>query len=921
MSKTPILPDGLEIAATLARRIAGPALLLSLGLFLLAALLPAPVRAAGRTIVLGFDGFDPELTESWMAEGHLPHFARLAEKGHYQRLATTNPPQSPVAWASFATGLSPGAHGLFDFLSRNPLTYTPEYGLAATREPKWTVEFFGWRIPLDQGVTVSRRSGTPFWVTAERRGLPASVLRVPTTYPPDPITRMLAGMGVPDLLGTQGTYTMYATRSRNEGEEQGRWVQVEPSSGRVETVLEGPPNPLSSRGEPLSVPLVIEELAGGKVRAVLGGTAVELAPDNWSDWITVEFPFAGVLSVSGIVRLHLLRGFPDLLVYVSPIQIDPRDPVVRLSSPDEYAAELADSIGLYHTIGMPEETSSLNAGDLTDAAWLSMVKTILAEREAMLFDLLDRQKEGLIVTVFVQTDRVSHMFWRGLDAGHPLHASTDPAYRDSIRWIYGEADRILGRVMERMAPEDRLIVLSDHGFENYRRSVHLNRFLVDAGFMQLKPGAPPAEKLFTNVDWTRTSAYAIGFNGIFLNRKGREGLGVVRKEQIPELKAALTRQLLALVDPKTGRRVVDHVYDGDKIYAGPRHDEAPDLVVGYAPDYRASWQTALGGVPDGPAIVDNDRKWSGDHLIDPPAVPGVLFTSFPLEAPLPSIQQVGGLVARTLEAQYPDLPPAGPIAGEVGILDLPQPAFFAVDRAMSFLPVPLRVLLWSAAAGLVSMLVYRLLSAQKRLSALQAQMTEIRARLRNFQGELGELWPLVGRNLLLSGRRLALTVLPATIAGIPVVIVLGFLSNAFDATTAKPGAPVELRFVTPAEHMVPPLRFEGAKVERLAADRFLVTWPASGKRLTVYDSDGTPLLRLPLAAPVRTVAQRAWWNLFIGNPAGYLPQPGYVEAVELGVPQPQVIPFGPAWLRGWLVPALLVMVAVSLWLKYRWRLH
>ena len=57
--------------------------------------------------------------------------SKLRQQGHYQPMATTNPAQSPVAWASFATGLNPGAHGIFDFLSRNAQTYGPDYSIAS----------------------------------------------------------------------------------------------------------------------------------------------------------------------------------------------------------------------------------------------------------------------------------------------------------------------------------------------------------------------------------------------------------------------------------------------------------------------------------------------------------------------------------------------------------------------------------------------------------------------------------------------------------------------------------------------------------------------------------------------------------------------------------------------------------------------
>src|SRR5690606_30116059 len=166
-------------------------------------------------------------------------------------------------------------------------------------------------------------------------------------------------------------------------------------------------------------------------------------------------------------------------LYISPINLDPRDPVQPISSPPGYAEELAERIGLYHTIGMPEETWSLNEGIISDHAYLEMVKTILAEREAMLYDTLERNDSDLIVAVFVQTDRVSHMFYRGYDNQHPLFSTSTPEARGAIEWIYREADRVLGETMSQLAPDDRLIVLSDHGFSSFRRSVHLNRWLVE----------------------------------------------------------------------------------------------------------------------------------------------------------------------------------------------------------------------------------------------------------------------------------------------------------------------------------------------------------------------------------------------------------------------------------------------------------
>ena len=876
-------------------------------------------EAPGRTIVVGFDGMDPGLTEAWMAEGFLPNFAKLRQQGHYQPLPTTNPAQSPVAWSSFATGLNPGAHGIFDFLSRNPQTYGPDYSIASVT-PARQLQMFGLQLPLDSGSIANRRVGTPFWVSAEREGQPASVLRVPVTYPPDPITRMLSGMGVPDLLGTQGTFTVYTTDEVAPETTGGRQIQVKPVDGRVEVAFEGPPDPFWVEPTPMSVPVVIEQRDGGKVGVEIDGTAVELQRGAWSDWVTVKFTFGGFMNVRGIVRLYLVDSFPNLKLYVSPIQIDPRAPVVPISSPADYSADLASRIGLFHTIGMPEETWALNEGQMTDDGWLDMEATILHEREAMFFDTLAQNDSRLVVQVFVQTDRTSHMFWRGIDDQHPLHAQTSERGKGAIRWIYGEADRILGKTMAAMGPKDRLIVLSDHGFAPWRYGVNLNRWLVDNGFMATKPGQPTSEQLFANVNWTKTQAYAIGLNDIYLNRRGREALGIVRDDQLAAVKQEIIAKLQNAVDPETGEPFMLTVYDAAEIYDGKMMGDAPDLVVGYAPGYRASWQTALGGVPE-KLVVPNDRKWSGDHCIEPSKVPGILFTSFAVQEPVGSIAELPKLIKVAMQESAPVSPPeTGPSRGW---LDIASPVLSAIDNAaLGWLPVWARVILWAAFASYLSMAIYRLTSRQQALSNVKAKVVETRTELQGFEGEFDELWPILKRNLGLAGKQLGLTFIPAMIASFPVLFILAWMSNAFDAQAPVAGSTVPVTLATADGRTLPPLTWQGdGKAVEAAAGTWDVTWPADGTSLRLEDSDGSTLLTLPTAAPVRTVHQREWWNSLIGNPGGYLPQPGDVAVAHIGLPQPTVIPFGPDWLRGWLPMTLIVLVVLSLFLKFHWRLH
>ena len=612
--------------------------------FLLALMLAACSKDAPRVdqrlIIIGFDGMDPVLARQWMDDGSLPNFLKLAAKGEFHPLPTSNPPQSPVAWSDFATGTGPGEHGIYDFLRRDRDRLLPAFSISKSIPPQEFLSLFGMELPLDSGEIINRRIGTPFWSAVEEQGGRSTVLRVPVTFPPDPIHRMMAGMGVPDLLGTQGTYTIYSTRpTAVSATSSSRWVRMRPNrEGHIKTLLQGPAHPLKPEAPALGTELLLDP-EGKKVRVRLGDADIQLAAGEWSDWITVSFSYFGPASVKGIVRLYLLNAYPRVQLYVSPIHIDPRKPVVPLSSPPSYASELVEDFGLYHTIGMPEETWSLNEGHLTDHAFLEMERTILQERENMFYDALDRHDSDVVVSVFVQTDRIAHMFYRGIDPEHPLYEETDAEAREAIHWIYTEADRVLGETMQRMGGDDRLIVLSDHGFAPFRRAVHLNRWLAEEGLLVLKDMHKESPIGFTAVDWTRTQAYALGLNSVFINRVGREAYGVVTEDEAGRIKQQIIISLPGLLDPKTGLQVVREVFDGAVIYPGNANQDAPDLVIGYQPGFRASWQTTLGGVP-GSLIDDNEKKWSGDHCITPEAVPGVLFTSFKPETPLDSLQEV-----------------------------------------------------------------------------------------------------------------------------------------------------------------------------------------------------------------------------------------------------------------------------------------
>src|SRR5262249_47129260 len=154
-----------------------------------------------KVIVLGLDGLEPTIVESLLEHGELVNFANLRQQGSYRRLRTTYPAQTPVAWSSFATGTNPGGHGIFDFIRRDPATYQPDLALTQFERPK---------SMLALAKVVNRRKGVPIWKLLTQAGVPSTVLRCPCTFPPDPDGgKILAGVGVPDLRGGQGTGTFY----------------------------------------------------------------------------------------------------------------------------------------------------------------------------------------------------------------------------------------------------------------------------------------------------------------------------------------------------------------------------------------------------------------------------------------------------------------------------------------------------------------------------------------------------------------------------------------------------------------------------------------------------------------------------------------------------------------------------------------
>ncbi len=606
-----------------------------------------------KAIVIGLDGLEPSIVEPMLDAGELPNLAALRRIGGYSRLGTTFPAQTPVAWSTFATGLNPGGHGIFDFLRRDPQTYLPQIGLNRYEQ----------KSPFLPPKLVNLRDGQTIWNVLTSAGKSSTVIRCPCSYPPASIRgRLLAGMGVPDLRGSFGVSTFYTSQPGVVPEESETVVHVDRNgNGNLTTYLPGPLHPKTRQPVPSDLRVEIDD-ARERVLVQVDpqATPVEVRQGAWSPWLPVKFKMGLLQSVSGMVRFYLLRTRPTFELYASPINFDPSRPLYPISAPAEYAGQLAGEIGIYYTTGMVEDHTGLANGRIDEAAYLDQCRQVWDEREAMMLHELNRFDEGFFFCLFDTPDRVQHMFWRFREPDHPAnrngngHAHTGE-FRHTIEEHYRHCDATVGKALQAADDRTLFIVLSDHGFNSFRRGVNLNTWLHDQGLLRLKgdfvPG-PEAGDYLRNVDWSQTRAYALGLGGIYLNLQGREAEGTVTAEESATLKAAIADGLSGLCDPHEDACAVTSVQPREAIYRGPHAGEAPDLLVNFGHGYRASWETALGGVPR-ELFCDNHKRWSGDHVIDPALVPGVLFMNRPFRSHGPNMQDLAPTILDALQTPVP----------------------------------------------------------------------------------------------------------------------------------------------------------------------------------------------------------------------------------------------------------------------------
>jgi predicted AlkP superfamily phosphohydrolase/phosphomutase len=555
-----------------------------------------------RTIIVGFDSFDPATFERLQDAGKMPNLTKIASQGGYSRLEVCSPPQTEVSWTSIATGVDPGSHGIFDFVHRDPETYIPYVSLLPTKQSVLGEQF----LPPYTTKTLFHE--------AADMGFPATALWWPALFParPDLPVSTIPGLGTPDIRGQLGVGTYLTTDP-----EEKRKVKVtrleSVGRGKFSGSLEGPQVKAKDGVRAATLPVIIEIIDDTSANLTIGDQKIRLSPGVWSSIIELKFQAGFAFSVHAITQVILTETRGKVSLYFLPFQIHPLHSLWHYATPSSLVKDAWKNAGPFLTLGWPQDTNALEDGCITDAQFLALCDTIFASRQKIFFNQLNGFREGVLAGIFDCLDRVQHMFLR--------------SNQNIVDQWYVKLDQFVGEVqagIEKSGLEKhRFLIMSDHGFRTFENKIHLNHWLVENGYMTLSPktGTPDLR----DASWESTKAYALGLNSIYLNIAGREGRGIVQPQDIEGLLEGIKTRLL---DWKTedGRQVISRVLLKHEAFTGPYARLGPDLVVGYAPGFRASSETGL-GKSNTVSIEPNNDHWGADHCIDSTKVPGVLFAN------------------------------------------------------------------------------------------------------------------------------------------------------------------------------------------------------------------------------------------------------------------------------------------------------
>ena len=491
---------------------------------------------------------------------------------------------------------------MFDFVHRDPTSYALNVSVLPTK-----------KSVLGTSFTFPHNAPTIFDQAAQE-GFQATALWWPATFPAhlESPVRNIPGLGTPDIQGRLGVGAAYSVDLALKNEKLK--TPVEPlkqiGKGRYSGFIKGPAQQKGKQFQGVSLDFQLDVMDDQSARLSIGKQTLTLTKGKWSPIFEVVFKIGPFVKLYAITRVVMNQVDPATL-YFLPLQIHPLHSPWPYATPPRFVQQTWNSCGSFLSLGWPQDTTGLEEKWITDDQFLQLCDSIFSTRRNIFLYHLKTFNEGLFANVFDSLDRVQHMFLRDRP--------------DVVESWYQKFDDLVGlaeQLVEDKGWQDtRIIVVSDHGFTHFDQKVHLNRWLLERGYIKLRPDQQ--EKSLCSADWPQTRAYAVGLNSLYLNLQGRESQGCIPPDRREALGEEIRAELLALKGPD-GRQVVQQVCSQKEAFDGPLAEYGPDFLVGYAPGYRASSQTRLGNWENS-VFESNTDHWGSDHCIAPEAVPGVLF--------------------------------------------------------------------------------------------------------------------------------------------------------------------------------------------------------------------------------------------------------------------------------------------------------
>ena len=365
---------------------------------------------------------------------------------------------------------------------------------------------------------------------------------------------------------------------------------------------------------------------------------------------------------------------PDLDLYVTPVQIDPEKPALPISHPFIYSVYLSKLNDRYGTLGLAEDTWALNEGVIDEDGIPRAGLPLLpgARDPAVHRPREDAAGSRVCVSSTPRTASSTCSSAVSIPRTPRTRArrrrSTAASSRTSTGgWTTWWAASWPGSTTRASSSSCRTTASRPSG-----AGVNINTWLLQNGYLALKDGQTTSGEWFADVDWSRTRAYCLGLTGIFINRKGREGQGIVDEgAELRLLKRELVTRLTGLVDAETGQLAIREVQDAAVMFSGPYLDNGPDLLLGFNAGYRISWECASGKVTAS-VFENNTKRWSGDHCVDPKLVPGIFFCNRPTNGHAPDIRDVAPTVLRLFGVDIPAYMEGKPLLDDPGRLSAPR---------------------------------------------------------------------------------------------------------------------------------------------------------------------------------------------------------------------------------------------------------